>query len=449
MAVESVITVEAISEVSRNNRPLLLLALIALLLAATTLSWGFIHNHSAAIADTAPAVPIGSVGNGAPANFWYWGQPDPNVAPPDPHTDSFNDGDFYIETDTGAVYAYGGPWREMSDIETLSDLQGQSGDPGNSWYWGLGDPNANPPQPRSDSPNPDDLYIETDTGAAYSYREGQWRETPEANPTGDLLAQSAAPGNAWRWGRGAPTADSLSARGSDSFNDGDLYIESNTGQVYAYGGLWRKTSGVASLSDLNAQNIQNSASRAPLSSGPAASTADSTPGNSWYWGSGNPSTNPPTPRGDSFYTGDFYIDTDTGAVYVYNNGQWSANPIIASVIGPPGETGPQGPAGPQGAQGPAGPQGPLGPSGALNLVSNTGEVVTVQGPAGPPGPQGPPGETGASRPRRPARPPRAFRPLRPLRPTERAQRYRGSSHSTGPPRPPGAPRSRRPARAER
>lgn len=64
-------------------------------------------------------------------------------------------------------------------------------------------------------------------------------------------------------------------------------------------------------------------------------------------------------------TGDGYITTDTGHLWVWEGGQWVD---IGTIVGPAGPQGPQGPAGSQGPAGPTGPQGATGPTGAPGMV---------------------------------------------------------------------------------
>ena len=113
--------------------------------------------------------------------------------------------------------------------------------------------------------------------------------------------------------------------------------------------------------------------------------------------------------------GDWYIDTETLALYGPKSSSWglgvelatrtqvSALAVGQTVPGPPGEIGPQGPAGPQGAQGIQGPTGEQGPQGIQGLKGDTGNTgpagpAGATGPAGPQGIQGPQGEQGEQGP---------------------------------------------------
>lgn len=88
-------------------------------------------------------------------------------------------------------------------------------------------------------------------------------------------------------------------------------------------------------------------------------------------------------------SGDAYITSDTGHLWVWSPGSPPTWTDVGQIQGPPGNTGP---AGPQGATGPQGPQGAQGTAGAQGPPGNTGATGS-QGPAGSTGPIGPPGLT--------------------------------------------------------
>jgi hypothetical protein len=112
------------------------------------------------------------------------------------------------------------------------------------------------------------------------------------------------------------------------------------------------------------------------------------------------------PPPDSLGTpGDWYVDTDTFALYGPKSSTWglgielatrtqvSALAVGQTVPGPPGDPGPQGPTGPQGPQGEQGIQGAAGPAGATGATGPQGATGPT-GATGPAGPQGPQGEQG-------------------------------------------------------
>jgi hypothetical protein len=117
-------------------------------------------------------------------------------------------------------------------------------------------------------------------------------------------------------------------------------------------------------------------------------------------------------------SGDGWITTDTGHLWVSNGAAWVD---AGNITGPPGPTGPTGSTGATGATGPAGPPGPTGntgntgntgpqgttgPVGPQGPIGNTGTTGAAgpQGPKGDPGTQGNPGTTGATGPAGPTGP---------------------------------------------
>lgn len=76
-------------------------------------------------------------------------------------------------------------------------------------------------------------------------------------------------------------------------------------------------------------------------------------------------------------TGDGYITTDTGHLWVWEGGQWVD---VGVIVGPAGPQGPAGPAGPQGIQGAVGPTGATGPTGAVGTQFVTESFLAADHP---------------------------------------------------------------------
>ena len=111
--------------------------------------------------------------------------------------------------------------------------------------------------------------------------------------------------------------------------------------------------------------------------------------------------------------GHLFMDTDLGALYMWDGSTWY--PAGTGAIGPTGPTGPTGPIGPTGATGPTGPTGPIGatgPTGAIGPAGPTGPTGAT-GPIGPTGPTGPTGATGSIGPAGPTGPTGATGPTGP------------------------------------
>ena len=77
--------------------------------------------------------------------------------------------------------------------------------------------------------------------------------------------------------------------------------------------------------------------------------------------------------------GDKYVNTETGDVFVKNNGTWEKE---GNIKGPKGDKGLQGERGQDGVQGPRGPQGEVGPQGPKGEDGKTPEVTVKPGKDG-------------------------------------------------------------------
>ena len=51
-------------------------------------------------------------------------------------------------------------------------------------------------------------------------------------------------------------------------------------------------------------------------------------GNKWYYGGGDPTTNPPTVRNGGFNVGDMYFNITGCGIYAYESAAWGASPIV-------------------------------------------------------------------------------------------------------------------------
>lgn len=106
-------------------------------------------------------------------------------------------------------------------------------------------------------------------------------------------------------------------------------------------------------------------------------------------------------------SGDAYIVTADGLLYVHNGTSFPSNGNGSQFRGPQGVQGIQGPQGVQGPVGNTGPAGPTGPKGADGFVGSDGAPgptgpqgpIGLTGPAGVTGATGPKGDTGDRRPK--------------------------------------------------
>lgn len=198
----------------------------------------------------------------------------------------------------------------------------------------------------------------------------------EAGPAGPPGPQgpAGAAGSRWFAGVGVPP--------NTGGADGDWYLDTATGDVYTKSaGAWTRAGNIMGpAGPQGAAGVQGPKGDAGAQGpqGPAgAQGVPGAPGSVWWFGVGVP------PSGVGV-VGDFYLDTNNGAVYTKTSGAvWS---LVGNIRGPQGAQGNPGAPGAQGPQGNPGAQGPKGDKG------DTG----AQGPAGPTGPIGPTGPSGAS-----------------------------------------------------
>lgn len=195
-----------------------------------------------------------------------------------PISDLGINGDLYLDTATGDVY------QKDSDIwSSIANIIGPKGDAGSMWLYGAGSP--------SDSLGTDgDFYLDTNNGDIYEKDTSTWvLITNITGPQGDE-------GASWLYGTGVPS--------DSSGQDGDLYLNTVTGDVYQkQGGIWSIIANIA---------------------GPPGDD-----GSGWLYGEGIPS--------DTIgYDDDFYLDTSNGDVYNKQVGNWV---LIANITGPPGTDG--------------------------------------------------------------------------------------------------------------
>ncbi|HEW0153291.1 TPA: G5 domain-containing protein [Streptococcus pneumoniae] len=259
--------------------------------------------------------------------------------PKAPTADDGKDGDTYIDATTGDVYKKeNGTWDKIGNIRGPQGLKGADGVAGPQGPQGL--------QGRDGAQGP----------AGRDGREG-------------------VPGPAGRDGRdGAAGRDGRDGRdGKDVLNgkvdpttegkDGDKYVNTETGDVFVKNnGTWEKEGNIKGpKGDQGAQGLQG---RDGAQGPKGADGAQGLPGRDGRDGAAgrdgrdgrdgkdvlNGKVDPTTEGKD----GDKYVNTETGDVFVKNNGTWEKE---GNIKGPKGDQGAQGLQGRDGAQGPAGRDG--------------------------------------------------------------------------------------------
>ena len=167
-------------------------------------------------------------------------------------------------------------------------------------------------------------------------------------------------------------AELLSGPNAPTANDGkngDTYIDATTGDVYKKeDGNWKTIGNIRGPQ--GPQGLQGRDGREGIQGPAGRDGRDGRDGKDVLNGKVDPTT-----EGKD---GDKYVNTESGDVFVKNNGRWEKEGNIKGPKGDRGEKGLQGERGQDGVQGPAGRDGRDG----------------AQGPQGPQGPQGLKGEKG-------------------------------------------------------
>ena len=382
--------------------------------------------------------------------------------PKAPTADDGKDGDTYIDATTGDVYKKeNGTWDKIGNIRGPQGLKGEDGVAGPQGLQGpKGDKGAQGLQgergqdgaqglpgrdgrdgaagrdgrdgrdgkdvlngkvnPEASQGKDGDKYVNTETGDVFVKNNGNWdKEGNIKGPKGDKGEQGlqgrdgreGIQGPAGRDGRdGAAGRDGRDGRdGKDVLNgkvnpeanqgkDGDKYVNTETGDVYVKNnGNWDKEGNIKGpKGDKGEQGLQGRDGREGIQ-GPAGRDGrdgaqgrdgrDGRDGKDFLNGKVNPEAN----QGKD---GDKYVNTETGDVYVKNNGNWENEGNIKGPKGDKGETGARGEKGETGARGEKGETGARGEKGETGARGEKGETG-ARGEKGETGARGEKGETGA------------------------------------------------------
>ena len=221
--------------------------------------------------------------------------------------------------------------------------------------------------------------------------------------TSDILngtnGRNGADGASGADGRnGAELLSGATAPTAKDGKDGDTYIDATTGDVYKKEGEnWKQIGNIRGPQGLKGdkgqdgiqgpqgprgpkgeQGLQGRDGREGIQ-GPAG--RDGRDGAAGRDGKDvlNGKVNPEPKQGKD---GDKYVNTETGDVFVKNNGTWEKEGNIKGPKGDKGAQGVQGERGQDGAQGPRGPQGEVGPQGPKGEDGKTPEVTVKPGKDG-------------------------------------------------------------------
>ena len=172
-------------------------------------------------------------------------------------------------------------------------------------------------------------------------------------------------------------AELLSGPNAPTANDGkngDTYIDATTGDVYKKeDGNWKTIGNIRGPQ--GPQGLQGRDGREGIQGPAGRDGRDGRDGKDVLNGKVDPTT-----EGKD---GDKYVNTESGDVFVKNNGRWEKEGNIKGPKGDRGEKGLQGERGQDGVQGPAGrdgrdgPQGPQGPQGLKGEKGEDGKTPEV------------------------------------------------------------------------
>jgi|SRR5690625_43877 len=168
-------------------------------------------------------------------------------------------------------------------------------EPGGTWFIDEGEPSE-------DLGEDNDLYLDEESFDVYLKEDGTWKNI------GNLKGEDGEPGDdgvTWIVDEGEPK--------SDEGSEGDLYLDTETGDVYLKeDGEWKK---VASLQGDDGKDGED--------------------GTTWLHGKGEP-------KDDVGSKDDFYLDTETGDVYVKGEEGWEHLLNLKGEDGKDGKDGEQG-----------------------------------------------------------------------------------------------------------
>ena len=265
------------------------------------------------------------------------------------------DGDTYIDATTGDVYKKEGEnWKQIGNIRGPQGLKGDKGQDGIQGPEG-------PKGPKGDKGE-----------------QGLQGHDGQAGAQG-LPGRDGRDGAAGRDGRdGRDGKDVLNGKVNPTTEgkDGDKYVNTESGDVFVKNnGTWEKEGNIKGpKGDKGAEGLQGPKGENGAQGLPGRDGRDGRDGKDVLNGKVNPTT-----EGKD---GDKYVNTESGDVFVKNNGTWEKEGNIKGPKGDKGAQGVQGERGQDGVQGPRGPQGEVGPQGPKGEDGKTPEVTVKPGKDG-------------------------------------------------------------------
>ena len=326
-----------------------------------------------------------------------------------PNNANGKDGDLYVDINTGDLYRKdNGTWKPNGTIKGAKGDKGDTGPAGPAGKDGSGKTiNSGNGQPNNSQGKDGDLYYDKGTGQLYYKDNGVWKPIDIKGQKGDK-GDTGAPGKDGLAGRdgsngtnGKDGKSILSGTGKPSNTtgiDGDLYLDSTTGDLYFKdGGAWKPNGNLkGSKGDAGAAGKDGLAGRDGTNGTNGTNGKD---GKSILSGTGKPSNT-------TGIDGDLYLDSTTGDLYFKDGGTWKPNGNLKGSKGDKGDTGATGPQGPKGQDGTHAltiTKTETDGNGNTIITFSDGSKVTIpkgakgdKGDTGASGPQGPKGDTGAA-----------------------------------------------------
>ena len=271
------------------------------------------------------------------------------------------DGDTFVNTKTGDVFV-----KENGTWKPAGNIKGPKGDDGKDILNGKIDPT-------SEIGKDGDKYVNTETGDIFVKENGTWKSAGNikgpkgdkgengtngtdgrdgTNGTNGTDGVAGATGAAGRDGRdGKDILNGTENPGENQGKDGDTFVNTKTGEVFVKeNGIWKPAGNIRGPKGDDGKDILNG------------------------------KTDPTSEIGKD---GDKYVNTETGDIFVKENGTWKSAGNIKGPKGDKGENGTNGTDGRDGTNGTNGTDGVAGATGAAGRDGRDGKdgqspTVTVR-----------------------------------------------------------------------
>ena len=257
------------------------------------------------------------------------------------------DGDTYVNTKTGEVFV-----KENGTWKPAGNIKGPKGDDGKDILNGKTDPT-------SEIGKDGDKYVNTETGDIFVKENGTWKSAGNikgpkgdkgengtngtngrdgTNGTNGTDGVAGATGAAGHDGRdGKDILNGTETPGENQGKDGDTYVNTKTGEVFVKeNGTWKPAGNIKGPKGDDGKDILNG------------------------------KTDPTSEIGKD---GDKYVNTETGDIFVKENGTWKS---AGNIKGPKGDKGENGTNGTNGRDGTNGTNGTDGVAGATGAAGHDG-----------------------------------------------------------------------------